>query len=148
MKDVIRDVSIFLGLIAGFLTLWGTWYGHSERKQNYPISLVQTKTNFDPSVYLRDVRGEITVAGWTAEQVPNAPNTYLVSFTYTQKNPRGHGANPFDDLIPDKQTLGWWWEVDTEIPLVRAVSGDSQLERKYGLGSAIEPSLASPLGED
>ena len=76
------------------------------------------------AAFLKVKKGPLEITGWKSLPECFSPNdTFLVSFTYDA----GGGLN------------GWFFEVNTEVPLVRYVgspasSYDAALARHYGLG--------------
>ena len=123
------------GVSACFLLVWGVWSQHRYETHDYPISLVTSKANFRPEEYLKSLRGELIVHGWHVKSA-GVPDTYLVSFTYSQSPGRLlkalRATRKETAGVDTPVTRGWWWEVNTQAPLVRTVRGDPDLEKKYG----------------
>lgn len=148
-----RTLVIGIGLCVAALGLYAAWSQYRYSTYDYPISLVSSQANFHPQQFLRNIKGELTVHGWQVKRIAGKPHTYLVSYTYSRSTPLDLSRLPdqpthppdrnlFDDIIPS--TWGWWWEVNTRVPLVRTVSGDSELEKKYGFVQATEPVRSIP----
>lgn len=135
-----RTLVIGIGLCVAALGLYAAWSQYRYSTYDYPISLVLSRANFHPQQFLRNIKGELTVHGWQVRPVTGKPDTYLVSYTYTVDaiEPRSNFR------VLRGGTSGWWWEVNTRVPLVRTVSGDSELEKKYGFVQATEPVRSSP----
>ena len=165
-KKTRRNLVMGIGLCVMSLGLWAAWSQHRDSTYDYPISLVSSQTNFRPEQRLKNIKGELVVHGWQVRPVTGRPHAYLVSYTYSQSTPLdlSHlpgqlGQNLFDDLIEPSGTSdasviiqhkkdlpstgGWWWEVNTDVPLVRPVLGDTALEAKYG----VAPQLLAIIGE-
>ena len=136
-KKTRRNLIIGAGVCILALGLWIAWSQHRYSTHDYPIYLVSSQANFHPEQHLKSIQGELTVHGWQVKPAANVPDTYLVSFTYS--TPPGRilqalQAQHASEMGPSQPTTrGWWWEVNTSVPLVRPVIGDPILEKRYGL---------------
>jgi len=88
----------------------------------YPIDLVEKE--YHPKDWIKSYKGDIIIYGWKVKRIWDKPNTYLVSYTFANKESEKGIA-----------LQGWWWEVNTKVGVVRQVNGDPWLEKKYGLKS-------------
>ncbi len=148
-RKLVKKLLLWGGVAVAVLFFWGVWSQYRYETYDYPVSLVTSRSGFNAEAYLKSLRGELTVHGWRVKSV-DAPGTYLVSFTYSKppgpllKALRASRLNLA--TLPDQpstrketagvatpSTWGWWWEVNTKVPLVRAVRGDPDLEKKYGV---------------
>ena len=97
-------------------------YKHIYDTTQYPVDLVksQIESKF-PAEWVKSEKGNSVILGWKAEAVKDKPNTYLVKYTIKD--------------VGDKvsRERGRWWEVNTKEKIVREVTGNNVLEKKYGL---------------
>ncbi|MBI3317659.1 MAG: hypothetical protein HYZ90_00730 [Candidatus Omnitrophica bacterium] len=142
-RQLAKRMAVGGGVAVGVLALWGLWSWYRHATYDYPVSLVKSEMHFDPARYLKNTPGEININGWRVLPVSNTtPHTYLVSFTYSKQQPTPNGPIRLSDVEKFTEPIvqGWWWEVNTGVPLVRPVVGDSELGKKYGIVSVTDTS--------
>ena len=127
-KRLYKKIFIVIGLVSILLVVVSIWSNYEFQVRGYPINLV-TKANYYPKAWVENVKGDITIYGWNVKRVKDKPNTYLVSYTYS---------------TPTNIVHGWWWEVNTKEEIVKKVTGDGELEKKYGLLSMDETPKKPP----
>ena len=119
-------VKIFLGFFAVIIliVILSLRADYIYKTKEEPISLVKAQTNFySLEELVKKKEGDITIYGFTVKIISDKPNTYLVSYTYATADERKIGT--FE---------GWWWEANTKADIVRKVTGDVELEKRYRLG--------------
>lgn len=119
MKKIFMGISVIIVLII----IVSSILSYNYQTKEYPIELVKRELSYkSPSEWLKSEKGDITFYGWEVKKVRDKSDTYLVSYTYA--------------TAEDKAKLtrrGWWWEVNTKAEIVRKVTGDAELEKRYGL---------------
>jgi hypothetical protein len=89
-----------------------------EEKKNKAIELAK-KHAYWVKNRMGDEKGDVRIIGWKAEE--KEKDIYLVSFTYDTDEQKG---------------VGWYFEVQLSAEIVRPMSGDKELQKKYGLQDA------------
>jgi len=83
-------------------------------KNSYALGL-NSKVDSKIKSWLKDIKGNLKIYGWDA--IKQDEQIYLVSYTFDE----GSGI------------VGYYFEVNLLAEIVRSITDDSELEKKYGL---------------
>lgn len=113
-------VLIKLGFLAILITAGLVIFYYYHQAYIYPIKLV--KESYSPRDWIKTKEGDLTIYGWGVKKVKDKPNTYIVSYKYATTEDRGNSV-----------TRGWLWELNSKERIIKYITGDGQLEARYGV---------------